>query len=180
MSPSGFWSPWVAAAPFQHFSWQLRRPSAPSKGPTTSQKRESLGSAVVRIEHLICLTWFTYCLPTPDIWRYLEIFGHVQSFCNLWSPRIMFASDSYKPKRTDGLPKLPRLWNHSSQHKKVFTRGNSNIFKSIWCCFTVWKNISTSYALDLGLFMLLSLFGDIPTKNNILFSCGCPSGDGRI
>ena len=52
--------------------------------------------------------------------RYLEIFGdiwHVQSFCNLWSPRIMFASDSYKPK-------LPRLWaskikNHSSQNKKV-------------------------------------------------------------
>lgn len=139
MSPSGFWSPWVAAAPFQHFSWQLRRPSAPSKGPTTSQKRESLGSAVVRIEHLICLTWFTYCLPTPDIWIYLEIFGHLQSFCNLWSPRIMFASDSYKPKRTDGLPKLPRLWNHSSQHKKVFTRGNSKIFKSIWCCFTIRK-----------------------------------------
>ena len=81
------------------------------------------------------------------IWRYLEIFGHLQSFCNLWSPRIMFASDSYKPKRTDGLPKLPRLWNHSSSTRKYSHEEIQKYSKAYDVVLQFGKNL---YILRLG------------------------------
>ena len=73
----------------------------------------------------------------------------------------MFASDSYKPKRTDGLPQTPKaLKSLQPAQESIHTRKFKNIQKHMMLFYHSEK-ISTSYALDLGLFMLLSLFGDI-------------------
>ena len=59
----------------------------------------------------------------------------------------MFASDSYKPKRTDGLPKLPRLWNHSSSTRKYSHEEIQKYSKAYDVVLPFGKNI---YILRLG------------------------------